>query len=445
MTSAGTARGGGAPLSERAVLHAKSSKEELREERPVKMPILRWWWVVLAATVTAAVVAGLMWWLLEKVTTAKDISITAVEFDAIRTALSVGIGGGGAMVLWLTARRQRSTELQLQQTVRISADSRAHAERVAAATESDLRERRITDMYSRAVDHLGSESAPVRLGGLYLLERLGEHEERHRQTVINIICGYLRMPYRVDIELLHRYYRSNEQDPGGQLEEELQVRLAAQRIIVRHLQFKCPGGSPPNDFWDDIDLDLSGAALVDFRLEFCKIRNANFIRTRFFQAARFDFTVFDQAAWFLDVQFEGANAYFTYSKFDRGLFYRCDFGLMAYFDGCEFDNAASFSHSTFRSRASFKDCKFRGEFDFQKCRLGQITGKHIDKTSFPKAKFNFEGALVFSAPSQEAAQIPPHGWRLTTAKDGQARKFVKADDHGINATQDKGELPDPQG
>lgn len=52
------------------------------------------------------------------------------------------------MALLLAARRQRSTELTLE-----------HQREVAV-------EQCITELYSRAVDQLGSDQAPVRLGGL---------------------------------------------------------------------------------------------------------------------------------------------------------------------------------------------------------------------------------------------------------------------------------------
>ncbi|HWM04943.1 MAG TPA: hypothetical protein VNP92_21600 [Actinophytocola sp.] len=43
--------------------------------------------------------------------------------------------------------------------------TQAHQERVAAAAEVDAEARRVTDLYTKAVDQLGSDKAPVRLGG----------------------------------------------------------------------------------------------------------------------------------------------------------------------------------------------------------------------------------------------------------------------------------------
>ncbi|MGH3916686.1 MAG: hypothetical protein ACRDTC_25220 [Pseudonocardiaceae bacterium] len=100
-----------------------------------------------------------------------------VELDAIRTAGTLLIGTGGAAALLLAARRQRATELALLHTDR------------------DATERRITELYTKAADQLGSDQAPVRLAGLYALERLANSTAEHRQTIVNVICAYLRMPY----------------------------------------------------------------------------------------------------------------------------------------------------------------------------------------------------------------------------------------------------------
>jgi hypothetical protein len=42
----------------------------------------------------------------------------------------------------------------------------------------------------------GSDKAPVRLAGLYALERLAQNNEYQRQTIVNVVCAYLRMPYQ---------------------------------------------------------------------------------------------------------------------------------------------------------------------------------------------------------------------------------------------------------
>ncbi|WP_203596131.1 hypothetical protein [Actinomadura bangladeshensis] len=145
----------------------------------------------------------------------------------------------------------------------------AHQERLARNAEHDAAERRITELYNAAAEQLGSDKAPVRLTALYTLERLANDNCIHRQTIVNIICAYLRMPY-LPLALLdpadarrqatRRYQaaRTGSTLPSGAAigsdpHEERQVRRTAQRILWTHLQ------STTAAHWADIVLDLTGA------------------------------------------------------------------------------------------------------------------------------------------------------------------------------------------
>ena len=71
------------------------------------------------------------------------------RLDAVRTGLAAGAGAGAAVGLMLAFRRQH------------------HQEIATDLTDRDATERRITELYTKAVEQLGSDKAPVRLGGLY--------------------------------------------------------------------------------------------------------------------------------------------------------------------------------------------------------------------------------------------------------------------------------------
>ncbi|MGH3939009.1 MAG: hypothetical protein ACRDTG_10315 [Pseudonocardiaceae bacterium] len=176
---------------------------------------------------------------------------------------------GGALTLLLAARRQLSTEQTLE-----------HQREVDRATAQDATERRITELYTRAVEQLGAEKAPVRLSGLHALERLAQHNPAQRQTIVDVICAYLRMPYTPP----------DDQAPGEdapeeahsryeQHRQELQVRLTAQRILAAHLRPKAM-----EIFWVNLDLDLTGAHLHQLDLTACRRRRAQFGRTEFARA-----------------------------------------------------------------------------------------------------------------------------------------------------------------
>ena len=52
----------------------------------------------------------------------------------------------------------------------------------------------VTETYAKAIEQLGHTDAPVRLGALYSLEHLGQDNPDRRQTVVDVLCAYLRMP-----------------------------------------------------------------------------------------------------------------------------------------------------------------------------------------------------------------------------------------------------------
>jgi Pentapeptide repeats (8 copies) len=166
------------------------------------------------------------------------------HLDAVRTAGATVIGTGGAVALLLAARRQRSTELTLE-----------HQQRVAAAADHDANERRVTELYAQAAEQLGSEKAPVRLAGLYALERLGKLNPAQRETIINVVCAYLRMPFTAPGE--RPVPEANDLDHAQHQErtQELQVRLTAQRILHRHRR-----AAEQDALWI-VPVDLDGANL----------------------------------------------------------------------------------------------------------------------------------------------------------------------------------------
>ncbi len=116
------------------------------------------------------------------------------RIEAIKIGLSVGAGTDGPVTLLLAVRRQWLSERDQAHREQIDQQAQAHADRVAAVNEHDAVERRITDLFAKAADQLGSDKGPVRLAGLYALERLAQDNPGHRQTIIDVICAYLRMP-----------------------------------------------------------------------------------------------------------------------------------------------------------------------------------------------------------------------------------------------------------
>jgi len=212
---------------------------------------LRWWFVPLGLTVIGASSWLATSWLLSEADMASPEQRPAARIEAIRTGLTIGVGTGGGFALLLAARRQWLSE------------------RTQIHQEYDARETRVTELYVKAADQLGSDRAPVRLAGLHALERLASTYPRHRQTIVDLICAYLRMPMVTDEEVPGgRSPGLPASTPASVTREEREVRLVAQRILARHLRYADPGPADPSQpgnslFWRDITVDLSGALLTN--------------------------------------------------------------------------------------------------------------------------------------------------------------------------------------
>ena len=292
------------------------------------------------------------------------------RLDAVRTGLAAGAGAGAVVGLMLAFRRQH------------------HQEIATVLTDLDATERRITDLYTKAVEQLGSDKAPVRLGGLYALERLAQDAPAHRQTIVNVMCAYLRMPFSPtapttkpgldvvkDSGKLAAESGTKTVTDGDTWQQERQVRLTAQRILAEHLRDdrardRQPGDPPSERFWPDIRLDLTAATLIDFDLRDSEVADASFAGATFTGTARFAGATFTGTARF-------AGATFT----------------DALFDNVTFTDDAVFAGATFTSAASFRETTFTGEAWFDGATL---TSAAFSGSTFARDA-SFEGATLTSA------------------------------------------------
>jgi hypothetical protein len=329
-------------------------------------PIPAWRWTLAALVVFAAVAVGVTMWLLAVANQAKAGSARAsAELDAVRTGLAAGAGAGAAVGLILAFRRQH------------------HEEVSTILTDQDATERRITELYTKAVEQLGSEKAPVRLGGLYALERLAQDNPAHRQTIVNVICAYLRMPFSPTApasepvpqhgqdagELASSAEAVAPADTADAWQQEKQVRLTAQRVLGEHLNGVRHGTQDPaepasDQLWHDIHLDLTGATLIDFGLHAAVLAGASFGSATFTGRAWFHGTTFNGNAWFDKATFTG-EAVFTDVTFTTA----AEFGKAAFNDNAAFDKAAFKDHTLFREAtfkrfAVFRDAIFSGDAQF---------------------------------------------------------------------------------
>ncbi len=329
---------------------------------------------------------GLLVWPLQVV----PPSPSGGRLESLKTALSIVAAAGVAVTLALAARRQR------------------HNEQTARSVEFDAAERRVTELYTKSVEQLGSDTPTVRIGALHALKRLGDNNQSQRQAIADLACSYLRMPFEVpDVEITHRA-RSDlnfegTQDarslllaklagrPGSsEAAQELQVRITAQDILTRSL---CR--TPELDEFDpwDVALDLSHATLVDFQLTDATLRSArftsckflgdtSFTRTRFLGPADFSGSNCSGALTLTDCAFDSSTYFFDMTSVDLLAWSRCTFLENTRFAEIDVDGNFSLTESVFKRILNLQTCRFEElEFIDVSCEgevyISQLTGDEL--------------------------------------------------------------------
>ncbi|MEU8330642.1 pentapeptide repeat-containing protein [Micromonospora sp. NPDC048839] len=281
------------------------------------------------------------------------VRIAQLRVDVIRNSLAVGAGAGGLIALFVALRRQYVKE-------RVDYADQEYKNMTALDTKHDAAEKRLTELYVKAAEQLGSEKAPVRMAALYALQRLGQDNPNHRQTVMNLICSYLRMPFTPPKPIPEGDEIPELGDDELKRHHELEVRTTAQRIIATHLQYDAvvgngndlePVGKP--HFWRLMDVDLTNAVLVDFDFSRCSPRILDLARARLIGPSNFAGMFAEVAALFGGAQFDGNASFYS----ARAGVFSCP--------GAKFRGGASFRGAHFILRASFDHVAFGGDVDFR--------------------------------------------------------------------------------
>jgi hypothetical protein len=288
----------------------------------------RTWWAIFLVTIVPVVVvaAAALTVLLLTIDVTNDAT---ARIELVKTGLAVGAGAAGLAALALASRRQWSTE------------------QTARATEHDATERRITELYTKAAEQLGSDKAPVRLAGLYALERLAQDNPAQRQTIVNVLCAYLRMPYRLPGLPPVDDTDETTSTVYWQRVQEREVRLTAQRLLTDHLKPGAPQ-SPADTFWQNITLDLTGASLIDLDFSGCVVFEGAFVAATFTGEVDFGGATFTG-----EVDFRGAT-------FGPSRFAGATFTGPAYFATATFTGYADFARATFAGATIAGDAGFEG-------------------------------------------------------------------------------------
>ncbi|WP_084161575.1 pentapeptide repeat-containing protein [Nocardia sp. BMG51109] len=337
----------------------------------------------------------------------------AAPIDITRVALTIVAGVGGIVALVIAYRRQR-----------------------------DIEQGRFVERFGAAAGQLGTADVAVRIAGVYAMATAADDSEgSRRQQCIDVLCGYLRLPYDPGHGSSGRakLVTTTPREGGGETEEHVEyrqndreVRRTIVRVIADHLQ-------PEAEYsWSTSNFDFRTAHLeeVAFRgAVFSGLARfdtatfdgpAGFERTTFHGPAgfegttfnghvgfdgavfhgpvRFDETVFNDGAKFQEAAFKddagfyrvtfNGHARFHWATFNGAEFYRATFNGHARFDHATFHRGAVFRGATFNGHSGFRNVTFSDAAGFGKTTFSGHA--EFDQAAFVEAQFS---EAVFNGPA----------------------------------------------
>ncbi|MEJ2857973.1 MULTISPECIES: pentapeptide repeat-containing protein [unclassified Saccharothrix] len=309
--------------------------------------------VIAAVLVTVVTTAVLLW-----------VEPKLSKSEAIKTG---GLAGGAIVALyalWLNDRRRRTEEARHELESDKAGDER----------------------FAKSVEMLGNDADQVRVGAMHALAALARSTPRYKQTVLDVLCAYLRQPFthpaltELPEDPDQAFHRNPEKDPPTPEEDrERTVRLTAQRLITDLL----PWGQDPDEVL--YHLDLTGANVEYLRLEGRRLGRLTARRTRFHGITNFR---------------------------------EARFGKPALFSGGEFLGRVDFRKAQFTGGVSLQDVRFSHELDVRDAKVGAFL--HLPPTP-PR--------LIGSLGLAEGTRVKedPAGWELTGREGATFEHHVEQD------------------
>ncbi len=277
--------------------------------------------------------------------------------EAVRTGGLVSAAVVALYALWLNDRRRRVEES------RHELERRSH--------EQD-RERVADERFARAVELLGHEADQVRVGALHALAGLARSRPAYVQTVLDVVCSYLRRPFDHPDYVRDRTGERPQWAPADErdADRERQVRLAAQRVISELVpdRHRRPDTLP--------DVDLTGAVLDYLDLSGKIIHKLVLRDTQLHGTNRFSAAEISGDVWFTraasygrlkcdGVIFCGGGNFHHVMAHDLVSFEGAHFRQGAVFLSSEFHGPVTLAGSTFDKSVDLRRTVFRDDLDLR--------------------------------------------------------------------------------
>ena len=290
----------------------------------------------------------------------------------LRLALLYTTGGAiAAFGLLETYRKNTNDRAKANADIKAALKNQEHQaevlkEQIRQFDDNAFKERKAErrERYTKAVEQLGDEKAPIRMGGVYTLvglvdewleEKSLSDDERFKegQVIINNLCAYIRSPFTLtshydelsqDSPTPEGIYKDKEQEfyaDKATLDSEADVRLSIIKEIHDRLQ-----GSEENTpgTWSDFEYDFSGSTF------FYPIDLTN---SYYAKPINFSGSTYQGEADFRESTYEKNVIFSTFAS-------RSTYEGWAGFSGSTYQGEAYFSGSTYQGRADFTRSTYTG-------------------------------------------------------------------------------------
>nr|WP_157527666.1 pentapeptide repeat-containing protein [Kibdelosporangium sp. MJ126-NF4] len=353
---------------------------------------------VMGAVGLAATVAG--WILLDGGSTLSD---------AFRTGGLAAAAVVALYALWLSDQRRKIDEdrQDIERRRHDLEDQRHTVEQARQQMETQRiqheRERSTDERFARSIELLGNEADQVRVGAMHALAGLARSRPEYTQTVLDVLCAYLRRPFD------HAHYarlRGADEivEESVDADRERQVRLTAQRLIGELLPESGDGRAPT------YDLDLTGATLEYFDISERVVGQLTARSVNLYEANAFGNMEIFGDAWFTAAHSWGKFIAPGTTFHKRAWFANFEADQLVDLKQSKFDGVTKLAQATFDGKVVLRGSKFAQPIDFNH---STFRGG-IDMSAAVAASAETYGMTV----SLEMKNELPDGWIVDHKDDG---------------------------
>ena len=310
--------------------------------------------------------------------------------------------------LCIANRRAKAMEDSAQaqaDAVQAQADAAQAQAQAVKATESGNLQQRFKD----AIEHLGSASESVRIGGAHTLFHMALEAETLRESIADILCAHIRSTTQCE-----EYQKSYLEGPSIEI-QSLMALLFVERIRSTAYSRK----EQVRKFWRGLQADLSGGYFNGIALNYAQFRDAHLLNAQFlgaylrcaqFQSSNISIAQF-QMAHLPSACFQGAKLIDT--KFWNAGLVGAQFQA-AYLDGTHFQGA------------NLESVQFQGGFDDDQ----ELAMESFETRVNNRIGKNAELSEVIFAGGVDSKELGKVEGKLTDLKTVKTRK--KRSDEAMN-------------